>query len=241
MLVRRVIGGERQPGEMTLFSAPLSGCSARVRIVALLKKVGLTIHTIDMANEEFKSPEYLDLNPNGSVPTLVIEHPRRRIVLTQSLAILEYLEQLFPSSTLFPPNCSIANRAHIWELASLIACDTQPLQRLSIRKELAELGADVPAFASRMISRGLNAYEALLEALESDIPKDVPLSRWSMRRLHRPTLADICLVPMVQGAIRNGIDVEQWPRIARITEHALSTPEFAEGGLGIEFKRNANR
>ena len=108
-----------------LYTAPLSGCSARVRIAAHLKSIPLTYHKIDFAQCQQTSKSYNAINPNSSVPSLVVERhdSEARITITQSPAIIDFLETHFPNPPLLPEASGVEARAHVLELASLVACD----------------------------------------------------------------------------------------------------------------------
>ncbi|KAF5342829.1 hypothetical protein D9758_013387 [Tetrapyrgos nigripes] len=145
---KRILRPSIRPTFLHLYTAPYSGCSARVRITAALKKIPEKIkmeyHTIDYRGGEHQEEAYKKLNPNMSLPTLVVEYPdgeeTRSITITQSLAILDWLEHWFPEPALLPSvneedPASWADRARIWELASLVACDIQPPQSTRIPEE----------------------------------------------------------------------------------------------------------
>lgn len=222
----------RSPDTLILYSSPTSGCSARVRIAARLKGLPLEIRTIDLLAGGQKSAEYKRINPNCSVPTLVAEHKEKgqekSVTITQSLAILQYLEDAFPNTNpLIPRDPAIAEKAMVLQLCTLVIADIQPLQSLRLRAEIERLGGDVPQYVSWAISRGFDVYEDLLSRNDSrsehvSVGKDV-------------SLADVCLVPMVQKAHKEGIDISKWPSIRAITKACLEKEAFKEGGFpGIE-------
>ncbi|KAH8770517.1 thioredoxin-like protein [Hyaloscypha finlandica] len=113
-----------------LYTAPLSGCSARIRIAAYLKSIPLTYHTIDISKSEQLSSTYLVINPNGSVPSLTVEASSgQKFTITQSPAILDFLSAHFPDPPLLPGIERHRERARVMELASPVACDIQPRQK----------------------------------------------------------------------------------------------------------------
>lgn len=246
---------------LTLYSHAFSGCSARVRIACALKRISLKLINVSVSKEENKKQKYLEeINPNGSIPTMVVTvatHGRdfRKVTITQSQAMLEYLEDAFENTrSLFgPPEphwdqaMPGVKKAHIRELAALVMCDIQPVQNVRIRQEIEAAGGDVAGYVEKMISRGFDVYESLLAKAHHNCP--IGEGRWvssvypgkAHRKLDDPerdqwfgrgvTLADVCLVPMVQGAVRNGIDMEQWPRIREIAQRCLELEEFRREGI----------
>lgn len=121
-----------QPSKLLLYSRPFSECSARVRIASALKNIPLTIVQFPADSKQLaphKDPDYLKKNPNGTVPTLEAHYEDgESLVLTQSLSMLEFLEDSYPGgSRLIPPVTDMAARCRVRDLALLVACDTQPL------------------------------------------------------------------------------------------------------------------
>ncbi|KAK0642423.1 putative glutathione S-transferase, partial [Lasiodiplodia hormozganensis] len=184
-----------------LHHAPLSGCSARIRIALHLKRLHdsnlpITYHPVNLSASDHHSPAYRSLNPNTSIPTLVVElAPSSQqkqpniITITQSLAIIDALDTLFPdspprlipappfasssSSSSFGDSSAAASllllllrrRAAVLDLVALIACDVQPPANKRWRDAIAaDYGGDGEAWARRVYERGLGAYEELLIA-----------------------------------------------------------------------------
>ena len=208
-----------------LYTAPLSGCSARVRIAAHLKSIPLTYHKIDFAQCQQTSKSYNAINPNSSVPSLVVEphDSEARITITQSPAIIDFLETHFPNPPLLPEASGVEARAHVLELASLIACDIQPPQNSRIRKKIAaDFSGDGQLWARWVYERGLEVYETLAQRGRG--------GRYSVG--DELTLADVFLVPAVQGGLRVGIDLDKWPRVKGIVEECWKLEAFQKGGLG---------
>ncbi|KAJ7581340.1 glutathione S-transferase [Mycena floridula] len=220
--------------KLTLFSAKFSGSSARVRTTLKLKAVAIPVITndIDFSAKAHKSPEYLLRNPNGSVPTLVAEYDSalsngsKSFTITQSLAILDFIEQNFPEPALIPSDP--VQRARVMELSSLVIADIQPPQNSSIRQRIAaEFGGDGKVWAKGVYDRGLSVYETLLARYGSETPGSPKFSVGN-----NVTLADVCLVPAVQGGLRVGIDLNQWPLVKNVVEHCWELKEFRDSGLG---------
>lgn len=207
-----------------LYTAPLSGCSARVRIAAHLKSVPLTYHHIDFAQSQYTSEPYRSINPNASVPSLVIEPLNGPVVtITQSPAIIDFLETQFPTPSLLPGPTRFQDRARVLELASLVACDIQPPQNSRVRKKIAsDFNGDREAWARWVYERGFGVYEALTLRYGE--------TKYSVG--NEVTLADVFLVPAVQGALRVGVDLQKWPLLKSIVEECWQLEAFQKGGLG---------
>ena len=143
--------------------------------------------------------------------------------------MLDFLENTFPDPALLPPPADYEARARVMELVSLAVADIQPPQSTRIRERIAkEFGGDGKLWARGVYNRGLTAYENLL-------------SRWPDSRFSvddQVTFADICLVPVVQGGLRVGIDLGKWPRIQRIVKECWKMDAFKRGGVGEHGKLN---
>ncbi|THU95519.1 glutathione S-transferase [Dendrothele bispora CBS 962.96] len=244
------------PTALHLYTAPYSGCSARIRIAAALKSVGdlvpIQYHSIDYTGFEHRSQEYRSINPNASVPTLVVEYAqhgatanqtndtqniletngKHTLTITQSPAILDWLEQNFPSPSLLPSSSDPWARAKVLELASLVVSDIQPPQSTRYRQKIvADYGGDGEAWARSVYERGLSVYETLLaRSSDSDFTGSGTKGKYSVG--DQVTMADICLVPAAQGAIRVGIDLGRWPMVKEVVDECWKLPEFQKGGLG---------
>ena len=187
-----------------------SGTSYRTRIALNLKGVTYEQRTHDLRQGEQKSEAYLALNPQGLLPAL--EHEGR--VITQSLAILGWLEERFPEPPLLP-RTSPEDRAEVRAMATLIACDIHPLNNLRVLKAVKGLGGDTDAWADQWIRPGFDALERLIEQRGGG---------WSWG--DAPTIADCCLIPQVYSARRFNVDVSAWPLISAIDARAAEHPAF---------------
>jgi maleylacetoacetate isomerase len=216
-----------------LYTAPLSGCSARIRIAAHLKSIPLVYHNVNIASSQQSSPDYLLVNPNASVPSLIIEchvnsqdFTAEKYTITQSAAIIDFLESHYPNPPLLPSTEKWKERARVMELTSLVACDIQPPQNSRIRKKIVEFGGDGEAWARYVYERGLGVYETFVERTKLKGGD----GRYSIG--DEVTLADVFLVPAIQGALRVGIDLDRWPLVKSIVEECWKLEAFRKGGLG---------
>ena len=194
-----------------------SSAAYRVRIALNLKGIdyeSAPVHLVRDGGEQH-SPAYRALNPQRLVPALVVGDT----VFTQSLAIIEYLEETGPAPALLPPDA--AGRARVRSLAQIIACDVHPLQNLRVLNYLAgELGADQDqrtAWARHWIAEGLRAFEDRL-ARSPDTG--------AFCHGDTPGLADACLVPQLFNARRFGCALDAWPTLGRIDEACRKLPAF---------------
>jgi maleylacetoacetate isomerase len=182
-----------------------SSCSWRVRWALELKNLDYKTLPVNLLKNEQSSKEYLEVNPNGRIPTLSFDSTN----LSGSVAILEYLEEKHPEIPLLPTN--INSKAKVRELVNIIACDTQPIQNLAVMKYFSDEQEERVAYAKHWISRGLEAYENAIRDIAGSFSTGGII-----------TLADICLIPQVYNANRFGVDLDQFPNIKRIWNHCMS-------------------
>ena len=198
---------------MILHSYWRSGTSYRTRIALNLKGLAYEQAGIDLRTGAQKSDAFLALNPQGLVPALEADGA----VLTQSPAILEWLEETHPEPPLLPT--SAVARAQVRAMAALVACDIHPLNNLRVLKALREaFDADqdaVDAWAGRWIIAGFEALEALIARHGAG---------WCFGGT--PTLADCCLVPQIYSARRFNTPLDAFPRILAIEDQAAGHPAF---------------
>ena len=191
-----------------------SGTSYRTRIALNLKGLRYDTAPLDLRKAQQKSDAYLALNPQGLVPALEVEGA----VLTQSPAILEWLEETHPTPPLLPADP--VGRAQVRAMAALIGCDVHPLNNLRVLKALKDdFGADqaaTDAWAARWITAGFDALETLV-ARHGD--------GWCYG--DAPTLADCYLIPQLYSARRFNLDLTPWPTLLAVEEKALAHPAFA--------------
>lgn len=202
---------------MKLYGYFRSSASYRVRIALSLKGLDYDLQPVHLRRAEQRAPEFLERNPQGLVPALEDDG----VVLMQSLAIIEYLEERFSKPPLLPP--APGDRAWVRALAQIVACDIHPINNLRILQYLEkELGLDDGARASwarAWIEDGFAAMEAMVAA-------DPRTGDYCFG--DRPTLADICLVPQVFNSRRVGVDLARYPTLARIHENCMRVAAFAD-------------
>lgn len=197
-----------------------SSASYRLRIALNLKLLDFeqrAVHLVRDGGEQNKS-EYRALNPQGLVPTLVVGE--QGTPLTQSLAVLEYLEEVHPEPPLLP--VEPFDRARVRAMALAVACEIHPLNNLSVLSYLeSELGVTPEQklkWYRHWIARGFSALEEML-----DDPRTGLCCHGDS-----PTLADVCLVPQVYNARRFECDLEPFPRIRGVEAACLDHPAFRE-------------
>ena len=205
-----------QADQMILHGYYRSSAAFRVRIALNLKGLAHSHDPHHLRHGGQRDPAYLKLNPQGLVPAL--EDGGR--VLTQSLAIVEYLDEIHPSPPLLPGNA--IDRAHVRALAQIVACDIHPIDNLRVLRYLRDpIGADeatVQAWYNHWIALGFDALEAMLAS-------DPRTGRFCHG--DAPGLADICLVPQVVNAGNFKLDLTPYPTIRRIFDACMALDAFA--------------
>lgn len=193
-----------------------SSAAYRVRIGLALKGVGWRSRPVDLAAGAQRGADHLARNPQGLVPVLDIDGLR----LTQSLAILAYLDETRPAPPLLPADAG--GRARVRALALAVACDIHPLSNLSVLNRVSALAGDAARaeWNSGNIRRGLVAVEAMLDDLP-DAFRDGPFCYGTM-----PGLADCCVIPQLYNATRWGVDYADLPCLARAAAACAAHPAF---------------
>ncbi|MFG1329821.1 maleylacetoacetate isomerase [Xanthobacter autotrophicus] len=199
---------------MRLYTYWRSTSAYRVRIALALKGIAaeqLPVHLVRGGGEQH-APAYAALNPQQRLPTLVLDDGT---VLTQSPAILEYLEEAYPEPALLP--ASAVARAKVRAVAALIGCDIHPLNNVSpltmLRRELKQDEAAVSAWIARWITDGFAAVEQLIGAEGYCFG-------------HEPGLADLYLIPQIYSARRFNVPLAAYPHILRVEALAATHPAF---------------
>ena len=192
-----------------------SSAAYRVRIALNLKGLSSEHLPHHLRKGEQCAPAYLAINPQGLVPALEDDSGT---VLTQSLAIIEWLDETHPAPPLLPEDP--LRRARVRAFAMALACDTHPVQNLKVLARLRQLGLaedKVTEWAAWVNREGLSACETLVAS------EPGPFCFGAA-----PTIADLCLVPQLANARRFGIDVAVWPRLLRAEAAAIATRAFAD-------------
>ncbi|MCK1297658.1 MULTISPECIES: maleylacetoacetate isomerase [unclassified Bradyrhizobium] len=190
-----------------------SSAAYRVRIALNLKGLGAEHLPHHLRKGEQCAPAYLAINPQGLVPALEND---AGAVLTQSVAIIEWLDETHPNPPLLPRDA--LQRAKVRAFALAIACDTHPVQNLKVLARLRELGLaeeKVQDWAAWVNREGLAACETLISA------EPGPFCFGDA-----PTLADLCLVPQLANARRFGVDVSAYPHLLKAEAAAKTLPAF---------------
>lgn len=197
---------------MKLYSYWRSTTSYRVRIALNLKGITYEPVPVDLVAGAQYAPDYAALNPGQAVPTLVLGDGT---VLTQSMAILDWLEETHPSPPLLPADP--VPRAHVRGAAFGIATDIHPVNNLRVVRKLQSMGQsrdDTIAWMNGWMHEGLAAFQRLIRP-------DTPFCFG-----HAPGLADLCLVPQLYNAHRWGCDLALFPRLREIEARCLALPAF---------------
>ena len=205
-------------GNWALYTFFSSSAAYRTRIALNLKGIKPEqhfVHLVKDGGQQF-SDAYRQVNPQGLVPTLV--HDGHAIA--QSLAQIEYLDEVVPEPPLLPKDA--LGRARVRSIAYAIACDIHPLNNLRVRKFLHKEGKDeaaINAWQEMWIAAGFAALEEMLSSAKE-----------TGRFCHgdTPTIADICLIPQIANAARIKMDMARFPTLSRIDAAARALPAFAE-------------
>ncbi len=193
-----------------------SSAAYRVRIALNLKGIAVEHASRHLRKGEHRAPDYVALNPQKLVPALVLDSGE---VLTQSLAILEYLEETHPEPPLLPRDP--VGRARVRALALIPTADIHPIQNLRVmsylREKFGQTEESAFAWSRHWIETGFDAYEA-------SISTDRRTGTFSHG--NAPTMADLCLVPQVFNAARFKVDMTKYPTIQRIYDACMKHPAF---------------
>ncbi len=184
-----------------------------MRIGLNLKGLSYGYHAVDLVALDQSAPAYTAVNPQGLTPALETSDG----VLTQSLAILEWLEETHPEPPLLPPDP--AARAVVRAMAGVVACDIHPLNNARVMRALAASGFDQAArdaWTRRWIEDGFAALERNVQAHGRG---------WAYG--DAPTFADCCLIPQIYSAGRFSVDMSPYPALSAVAERAAEHPAFS--------------
>jgi maleylacetoacetate isomerase len=188
-----------------------------VRIALALKDVEVTTITKQLRRGEQRAKDFLEINPQGFVPVLSLDDGH---MIPQSLAIIEYLDEVYPQPPLLP--AAPIERARVRALSLLIACDIHPLNNLRV---LQYLEGSLGEAQSARDTWYRHWIEAGFEALEEALGRDPARGRFCYG--DTPSLADVCLVPQVFNARRYSVDLAPFPRIVAIDAACREIAAFA--------------
>jgi len=204
--------------DFVLYGYFRSSAAFRARIALNLKGIKPELRFVHLLKDggQQHTAEYKTLNPQELIPALVHDGQ----LITQSLAIMEYLDEIVPEPPILPKDA--LGRARVRELAYVVACDIHPVNNLRVglymKEEFAAGDDDIARWHRHWIRIGFDALEQMLS-----LSKDTGLYCHG----DAPTIADICLIPQCANARRVKLELDPWPTIARIEAHALKHPAFA--------------
>ncbi|CAM3403244.1 maleylacetoacetate isomerase [Pseudomonas floridensis] len=200
---------------MDLFTYYRSTSSYRVRIALALKGLTHTAVAVNLIRDggEQLKPAYLAINPQGRVPVLRLDGGE---IITQSPAIIEYLEERYPEPPLLATD--LIMRARQRAVAAIIGCDIHPLHNVAVLNRLRALGHDeqqINAWIGHWIGEGLTAIEPLIDGDDFCFGS-------------APGVADVYLLPQLYAAHRFNVDLSALPRIRQVEQRALQHPAFLQ-------------
>ena len=208
---------------MKLYTFFRSGTSHRLRIALNLKGLAYEQIAVDLRREQHLGADYKAVNPQQLVPALDVDGR----ILTQSPAIIEWLEERHPEPPLLPAGAD--ERAHVRALAAIVGCDIHPVNNRRILEALRKrFGADdaaVDDWCATWIGAGFDAFQALVEAQRRG---------GAFAFGERPTLADVYLVPQIESARRFKVDMARWPRLAAIDEACGRIEAFRQAAPAMQ-------
>lgn len=200
--------------KIRLFNTANSSPSHRVRVALALKNVAYEYVAVDIRKMAHKSADYVALNPQGVLPTLEVDG----VALAQTLAIVEWLEETFPTPPLLPRDALA--RARVRRVAAMVATDITPLHSMRVSKaivaDLQQKPEVLRGWTQRWISDGFAAIERLIAAEPGAFCFG-----------DAPTMADAFLIPAVHIARVSGVELSAFPRIAAVDAAAGLHPAFA--------------
>lgn len=200
--------------ELILYNYWRSSSSHRVRIALALKGLAYRYEAVNLRTDEQSSEAHRSRSPTGFVPCLVVDG----VTYVESVAIVELLDERFPSPRLLPGDPHA--RARVRALVEMVNSGIQPFQNLGVLKHVSPDHAVQRAWAQHFIGKGLRAFEAAMQTHE----------REGITGPHAygdaPTMADVFLVPQVLGAQRFEVDLAQCPRVGRAFDAAMKLEAF---------------
>lgn len=201
---------------MRLYTFFRSSAAYRVRIALNVKRQPYDSIPKALPKSEHRAEDYLSLNPQGLIPAIEVDG----IVLAQSLAIIEYLNEKYPSPPLLP--ATAIDRGIVRSMALSIACDIHPLNNLRVlnflREDLRQQKAEIDKWYRHWVTVGFSGLEVLVNRHSAS-------SQYCFG--DSVSIADVCLVPQAYNARRFQVDMTPFPTLTAITKHLESLPQFA--------------
>lgn len=203
---------------MKLYDYYRSSAAFRVRIALNIKELDVEQESIHLRRKDQRSDAYLAVNPQGLVPTLVDDDGT---VVTQSMAIIEYLDETRPDTPSLMPGDAIG-RARVRAIAAAIACDIHPLNNLRVLRHIDQVFDTNEATRNELwykhwIAEGMGGLEGMLAG---------GLETGEFCHGDTPTMADCCLIPQIYNADRFGCDLSEYPTAMRINATCLELDAF---------------
>lgn len=199
---------------MKLYSYWRSTTSFRVRAALNLKSVAYGLVPVDLVAGDQRDEPYVALNPNAGVPTLVLDDGT---VLTQSMAILDYIDAVWPEPRLIPSDP--LERAKVMAAALTVACDVHPVNNMRVIAELKSRFGATPEEARNWMCHWMDEG---FSSLEKQLADDTQFSFGSA-----PDAADLCIVAQIYNARRWGLDLHPFPKLRRVEAACLNVPAIA--------------
>ncbi|KAF4508226.1 hypothetical protein G6O67_004633 [Ophiocordyceps sinensis] len=197
-----------------LYSYFRSSCSARLRIALNLKDVSYDIVPVNLLEGEQLSESHRALNPSATVPLLVsCRRGHEGFRVGQSVAALEFLDEVHPETPMLPPAGDAEARAVVRTLVNIVSADTQPVTNLRVMRRVRALGGDAEAWNRDLMADGLRAYEAVANDYAG---------KYSFGDCI--TMADACLLPAVWNAERFGVALDAFPVVSRVVDNLSQHP-----------------
>ena len=196
--------------DYTLYNYWRSSSSWRVRIVLSYKNIPYNYRSVNLAEGESQLEEHIQRNPLKQVPVLVTPE----VKLSQSMAILRFLEAKHPQPSLVPTQSDLA--AKMWEICEIVNSGIQPLQNMSVTERIEQLGGDKNQWISENIKKGFRAIEKIVKHSSEEFCIG-----------NHMTLADACLLPQYYAAVKHyNLDMSEFPHIQRVCEKLVLLPQI---------------
>src|SRR5580658_926241 len=211
---------------MKLYSYYRSSATWRVRIALEYKGLAYDKECVALRREGGgqHSSEFLKVNPLGQVPALVVAGERGPTTITQSMAILEYLEETHPTPPLLPADP--LSRARVRELAEIVNSGIQPLQNLPLQHELAKRGVDYLPITRAYVERGLHALETLAGPVAGRFLVGDGV-----------TFADLCMIPQLASSRRLGVELDRFALLLHVERECEALPAFRAASASAQPDR----